>query len=221
MTRLLWKEKIMLGLIGLGGCAVFAGCQEKPDGPQTIIIELSDPEDQWETESESISESETTQEAAEAEPTAEKSTAEELTEEETAVKEEQKIQLDGLDEEVCLEYTHIASDDPIISLIAAGMLPEGVELKDFTVTDVQAYLNGEEIIPAGEVTFSLPVEDGTQVVLYRLDEEGELVKETLEAVNGVVSYQSQGCGRWMVLDAGLEAETEAETEGVSAEDREE
>lgn len=112
-------------------------------------------------------------------------------------------------EKVYLEYTCIDSNDPVAMLAAAGILPEGIKLEDFSVTNVQAYKGDEEIIPAGTVSFRLAVEDGAQVMLYRLDEDGELAAEGLEAVDGTVSYEAQGCGRWLVLDAVLEAETES------------
>ena len=93
------RRKLIYSLIGLVGCTWLAGCQEKPEGAQTIIIELADP------------------------------------------------------------------------------------------TDMQE-----------------------NVTLYRLNEDGELVSETLEVTDGTVSYQSTGCGRWLILDTLLEQETEAMSE---------
>ena len=53
----------------------------------------------------------------------------------------------------------------------------------------------------------MTVEPETNVTLYRLNEDGELVSETLEVTDGTVSYQSTGCGRWLILDTLLEQET--------------
>ena len=44
------RRTLMYSLIGLVGCTWLAGCQEKPEGAQTIIVELADPSDQQETE---------------------------------------------------------------------------------------------------------------------------------------------------------------------------
>lgn len=211
------KMKKIYSCIGLIECAVFIGCKEKPEGPQTIIIELSDPEDVWETEQETehVSDWDT-----EAEKTGMSVPDTEGTDEEPDIEETEaeRLQLEGLDDGIRLEYTHIGSDDPMVSLVAAGLLPDDVSLKDFVVTNIQAYRDDEEIVPAGEIVFSLAGREDAQVVLYRLDEDGELVKETLEAADGMVSYQTQGCGRWLVLDADMEQETEtestSETEGV-------
>ena len=41
---------------------------------------------------------------------------------------------------------------------------------------------------------------------------GELVSETLEVTDGTVSYQSTGCGRWLILDTLLEQGTEVMSE---------
>ena len=54
------RRKLIYSLIGLVGCTWLAGCQEKPEGAQTIIIELADPTDmqenntavEWEIEAE-------------------------------------------------------------------------------------------------------------------------------------------------------------------------
>ena len=40
------RKTLICSLIGLVGCTWMAGCQDKPDGAQTIIIELADPSDQ-------------------------------------------------------------------------------------------------------------------------------------------------------------------------------
>ena len=92
-----------------------------------------------------------------------------------------------------MSYIQISSSDPIISLLLANVLPD-VKVQDFDITNAQAYQNGEEIVPAGEITFTMTVEPETNVTLYRLNEDGELVSETLEVTDGTVSYQSTGCG---------------------------
>ena len=79
------------------------------------------------------------------------------------------------------------------------------EEEDFKIAEL-------EIVPAGEITFTMTVEPETNVTLYRLNEDGELVSETLEVTDGTVSYQSTGCGRWLILDTLLEQETEAMSE---------
>jgi hypothetical protein len=117
----------------------------------------------------------------------------------------------GFSDGVELSYTQISSSDPIISLLLANVLPD-VKVQDFDITNAQAYQNGEEIVPAGEITFTMTVEPETNVTLYRLNEDGELVSETLEVTDGTVSYQSTGCGRWLILDTLLEQETEAMSE---------
>lgn len=58
----------------------------------------------------------------------------------------------------------------------------------------------------------MTVEPETNVTLYRLNEDGELVSETLEVTDGTVSYQSTGCGRWLILDTLLEQGTEVMSE---------
>ena len=42
------RKTLICSLIGLVRCTWMAGCQDKPDGAQTIIIELADPSDQVE-----------------------------------------------------------------------------------------------------------------------------------------------------------------------------
>ena len=120
-------------------------------------------------------------------------------------------EITGFSVGVDLSYTQISSSDPIISLLLANVLPD-VKVQDFDITNAQAYQNGEEIVPAGEITFTMTVEPETNVTLYRLNEDGELVSETLEVTDGTVSYQSTGCGRWLILDTLLEQETEAMSE---------
>ena len=120
-------------------------------------------------------------------------------------------QIIGFSDQVELSYTQISSDDPIIGLMLSNILSD-VQAKDFEITDVQAYQNGTEIIPVGEVMFQLNVEPEATVTLYRLNKDGELVSETLEVTDGTVSYQSTGCGRWLILDTLLEQETEAVSE---------
>lgn len=201
------KKTLVYSLIGLVGCTWLAGCnQEKPEGAQTIIVELADPSDQQETvedaseeESQDVSESDT--EAEEASGSME----------EVMLEQDDMPQIVGLADQVKLSYTQISSDDPIISLMISNILPD-VQAKDFEITDVQAYQNGTEIVPAGEVTFQLNVEPESTVTIYRLNKDGELVSETLEVTDGTVSYQSTGCGRWLVLDTLLEMETEPESE---------
>ena len=136
------RKTLICSLIGLVGCTWMAGCQDKPDGAQTIIIELADPSDQVEE------------------------TKEEMPE-------------------------------------------ESVSESD---TDAQAYQNGERVTPTGEITFTLNVEPDASVIPYRLNADGELVSEALEVTDGAVSYESTGCGRWLILDTLLEQETESVSE---------
>lgn len=203
-------------MAALIGCAVFAGCQEKAEGTQVIIIELADPEAAVETGTaeeqtgsppkETVSGEETT----EAEP-AQEEAAEEMTK--TGTDEGAGYpKLAGLPQDVEVVYTQIRSDDPMIGLVTAGILPEGGRISDFEVTDIRVYQDGEEIIPSGEIIFSLDAEPDSEVVLYRLDEDGKLVSEDLTVENGEVSYPAQGCGRWLVLDTLPEQETESVSE---------
>ena len=52
------RKTLICSLIGLVGCTWMAGCQDKPDGAQTIIIELADPSDQVEETKEELTEEE-------------------------------------------------------------------------------------------------------------------------------------------------------------------
>ena len=200
------KKTLVYSLIGLVGCTWLAGCnQEKPEGAQTIIVELADLSDPQETvedaseeESQAVSESDT--------ETEETSGSMEIVSEQ-----DDMPQIIGFSDQVELSYTQISSDDPIIGLMLSNILSD-VQAKDFEITDVQAYQNGTEIIPVGEVMFQLNVEPEATVTLYRLNKDGELVSETLEVTDGTVSYQSTGCGRWLILDTLLEQETEAVSE---------
>ena len=200
------KKTLVYSLIGLVGCTWLAGCnQEKPEGAQTIIVELADLSDPQETvedaseeESQAMSESDT--------ETEETSGSMEIVSEQ-----DDMPQIIGFSDQVELSYTQISSDDPIIGLMLSNILSD-VQAKDFEITDVQAYQNGTEIIPVGEVMFQLNVEPEATVTLYRLNKDGELVSETLEVTDGTVSYQSTGCGRWLILDTLLEQETEAVSE---------
>ena len=165
------------------------------------IVELADLSDQQETvedaseeESQAMSESDT--------ETEETSGSMEIVSEQ-----DDMPQIIGFSDQVELSYTQISSDDPIIGLMLSNILSD-VQAKDFEITDVQAYQNGTEIIPVGEVMFQLNVEPEATVTLYRLNKDGELVSETLEVTDGTVSYQSTGCGRWLILDTLLEQETE-------------
>ncbi len=169
------------------------------------IVELADLSDQQETvedaseeESQAMSESDT--------ETEETSGSMEIVSEQ-----DDMPQIIGFSDQVELSYTQISSDDPIIGLMLSNILSD-VQAKDFEITDVQAYQNGTEIIPVGEVMFQLNVEPEATVTLYRLNKDGELVSETLEVTDGTVSYQSTGCGRWLILDTLLEQETEAVSE---------
>ena len=79
------------------------------------------------------------------------------------------------------------------------------------ITNVQAYIDDEEVVPYGDVTFSMDVDPDSQVVLYKLDENGKITSEQLEVTDGIVSYQTSKCGRWLVIRSHLESETETET----------
>lgn len=169
------RKTLICSLIGLVGCTWMAGCQDKPDGAQTIIIELADPSDQVEE------------------------TKEEMPE------------IIGFEENVEFAYKQVSSNDPIIGLLLENVIPD-VQVKDFEITDAQAYQNGERVTPTGEITFTLNVEPDASVILYRLNADGELVSEALEVTDGAVSYESTGCGRWLILDTLLEQETESVSE---------
>lgn len=174
-----------------------AGCQDKPDGAQTIIIELADPSDQVEEtkeelSDESISESDTEMETGETQS-------------------EEMPEIIGFEENVEFAYKQVSSNDPIIGLLLENVIPD-VQVKDFEITDAQAYQNGERVTPTGEITFTLNVEPDASVILYRLNADGELVSEALEVTDGAVSYESTGCGRWLILDTLLEQETESVSE---------
>lgn len=209
------RQLFITGLIAVTVGALLSGCSEKKEGPQTIIIELADPSDEAES-----SEEESSIEESVSEDVSE--TTEEYTEVESFDEGTKNLaagypQIEGLSDDIYLSYTEIGSDDPIIGMVIADMIPD-IHATDLTITSVQAYKDNEEIIPYGTVTFSLDVEPDSQVVLYKLDEKNKVVSEQLAAdENGTVSYQTSNCGRWLVIHTNLEATSEAESGDVSAE----
>lgn len=198
------RRTLMYSLIGLVGCTWLAGCQEKPEGAQTIIVELADPSDQQETEATNEEES---QDVSELDTEAEETSSST----EIALDQNNMPQIIGFSDQVALSYAQISADDPIIGLMISNILPN-VQAKDFEITDVQAYQNGAEVVPTEDITFQLNVDPEATVTLYRLNADGELVAEPLKVTDGMVSYQSTGCGRWLILDTLLETETEAVSE---------
>lgn len=189
------KNFLIIGTI-TAACAAVSGCAEKKEGPQTIIIELADPAD--------IEESSMADESASTE------VPESFAEEITTDSDERYPQIEGLSDNVTLSYTQIGSDDPIIGLVIADILPD-IHAKDLDITNVQAYIDDEEVVPYGDVTFSMDVDPDSQVVLYKLDENGKITSEQLEVTDGTVSYQTSKCGRWLIISSNLESETETET----------
>lgn len=188
------KNFLIIGMI----TAAVSGCAEKKEGPQTIIIELADPAD--------IEESSMADESASTEVPESESFAEEI----ATDSDERYPQIEGLSDNVTLSYTQIGSDDPIIGLVIADLLPD-IHAKDLDITNVQAYIDDEEVVPYGDVTFSMDVDPDSQVVLYKLDENGKIASEQLEVTDGTVSYQTSKCGRWLIISSNLESETETET----------
>lgn len=193
------KNFLIIGTI-TAACAAVSGCAEKKEGPQTIIIELADPAD--------IEESSMADESASTEVP--ESESESFAEEITTDSDERYPQIEGLSDNVTLSYTQIGSDDPIIGLVIADILPD-IHAKDLNITNVQAYIDDEEVVPYGDVTFSMDVDPDSQVVLYKLDENGKITSEQLEVTDGTVSYQTSKCGRWLIISSNLESETETET----------
>ena len=191
------KNFLIIGTI-TAACAAVSGCAEKKEGPQTIIIELADPAD--------IEESSMADESASTEGPESESFAEEI----TTDSDERYPQIEGLSDNVTLSYTQIGSDDPIIGLVIADILPD-IHAKDLDITNVQAYIDDEEVVPYEDITFSMDVDPDSQVVLYKLDENGKITSEQLEVTDGTVSYQTSKCGRWLVISSHLESETETET----------
>ena len=197
------KKFLIIGTITAAACAAGFGCAEKKEGPQTIIIELADPTD--------IEESNMADESASTEVPETEFESESFAEEMTTDSSDEKYpQIEGLSDNVTLSYTQIGSDDPIIGLVIADILPD-IHAKDLDITNVQAYIDDEEAVPYGDVTFSLDVDPDSQVVLYKLDENGKITSEQLEVTDGTVSYQTSKCGRWLVISSHLESETETET----------
>lgn len=192
------KNFLIIGMITAAACAAVSGCAEKKEGPQTIIIELADPAD--------IEESSMADESASTEVPESESFAEEI----ATDSDERYPQIEGLSDNVTLSYTQIGSDDPIIGLVIADLLPD-IHAKDLDITNVQAYIDDEEVVPYGDVTFSMDVDPDSQVVLYKLDENGKITSEQLEVTDGTVSYQTSKCGRWLIISSNLETETETET----------
>lgn len=192
------KNFLIIGMITAAACAAVSGCAEKKEGPQTIIIELADPAD--------IEESSMADESASTEVPESESFAEEI----ATDSDERYPQIEGLSDNVTLSYTQIGSDDPIIGLVIADLLPD-IHAKDLDIINVQAYIDDEEVVPYGDVTFSMDVDPDSQVVLYKLDENGKIASEQLEVTDGTVSYQTSKCGRWLIISSNLESETETET----------
>ena len=193
------KNFLIIGTI-TAACAAVSGCAEKKEGPQTIIIELADPAD--------IEESSMADESASTEVP--ESESESFAEEITTDSDERYPQIEGLSDNVTLSYTQIGSDDPIIGLVIADILPD-IHAIDLDITNFQAYIDDEEVVPYGDVTFSMDVDPDSQVVLYKLDENGKITSEQLEVTDGTVSYQTSKCGRWLIISSNLESETETET----------
>lgn len=196
------KKFFIIGTITAAACAAVSGCAEKKEGPQTIIIELADPTD--------IEESSMADESASTEVPETEFESESFAEEITTDSDEIYPQIEGLSDNVTLSYTQIGSNDPIIGLVIADILPD-IHAKDLDITNVQAYIDDEEVVPYGDVTFSMDVDPDSQVVLYKLDENGKITSEQLEVTDGTVSYQTSKCGRWLVISSHLESETETET----------
>lgn len=196
------KKFFIIGTITAAACAAVSGCAEKKEGPQTIIIELADPTD--------IEESSMADESASTEVPETEFESESFAEEITTDSDERYPQIEGLSDNVTLSYTQIGSNDPIIGLVIADILPD-IHAKDLNITNVQAYIDDEEVVPYGDVTFSMDVDPDSQVVLYKLDENGKITSEQLEVTDGTVSYQTSKCGRWLVISSHLESETETET----------
>ena len=196
------KKFFIIGTITAAACAAVSGCAEKKEGPQTIIIELADPTD--------IEESSMADESASTEVPETEFESESFAEEITTDSDERYPQIEGLSDNVTLSYTQIGSDDPIIGLVIADILPD-IHAKDLNITNVQAYIDDEEVVPYGDVTFSMDVDPDSQVVLYKLDENGKITSEQLEVTDGTVSYQTSKCGRWLIISSNLESETETET----------
>ena len=203
------KKFLIIGTITAAACAAVSGCAEKKEGPQTIIIELADPTD---IEESSMADESASTEVPETEFESE-SFAEEMT---TDLSDEKYPQIEGLSDNVTLSYTQIGSDDPIIGLVIADILPD-IHAKDLDITNVQAYIDDEEAVPYGDITFSMDVDPDSQVVLYKLDENGKITSEQLEVTDGTVSYQTSKCGRWLVISSHLESETETETMELESE----
>lgn len=182
--------------------AALSGCAEKKEGPQTIIIELADPSDEKETLENLVETSEAAEETSEA-------ATQDGTHEETSISEEaSNPQIEGLSDSIELSYTQVGSSDPIIGMVIADILPD-IHAENLDVTSVQAYMDGEEVVPYGDITFHLNVDPEAQVVLYRLDENGKLVSENLDVTDGAVSYQTSDCGHWLVINTVLDAPQEA------------
>ena len=196
------KNFFIIGTITAAACAAVSGCAEKKEGPQTIIIELADPTD--------IEESSMADESASTEVPETEFESESFAEEITTDSDERYPQIEGLSDNVTLSYTQIGSNDPIIGLVIADILPD-IHAKDLDITNVKAYIDDEEVVPYGDVTFSMDVDPDSQVVLYKLDENGKITSEQLEVTDGTVSYQTSKCGRWLVISSHLESETETET----------
>ena len=159
------KKFFIIGTITAAACAAVSGCAEKKEGPQTIIIELADPTD--------IEESSMADESASTEVPETEFESESFAEEITTDSDERYPQIEGLSDNVTLSYTQIGSNDPIIGLVIADILPD-IHAKDLDITNVQAYIDDEEVVPYGDVTFSMDVDPDSQVVLYKLDENGKI-----------------------------------------------
>lgn len=192
------QRKFFGAFVFLAITAAVSGCADKHSDSHTIIIELADPYDK-EEESPSSNKQET------------ENCIEEVEQQSTSCSEIESDncelfkypQIKGLSTEIDISYTNISANDPIISLVLADIIPK-LNAKDFDITDVQAYLNDEKIIPYGDLSFTLMIDSDSDVILFKSDSDGKLISESLEIVNGMVSYETANCGHWIVIKTTLE-----------------
>lgn len=215
-------RKLVYSVISLVGVIALGGCQTKQDGPQTVIVELAESGAGNHVSETDTALSDRERAGADMETETEESVSETDTQE-TSAADVRDVRIEGLSAGYEIYDTELQESDPILELLARKIVPE-VRTKEFTIRDVQLLYNGEEAVPEEEITFFLPVEEDAQVILYRLEEEeGEdyLKSETLEVVDGQVSYQAANCGRWMILSVDMEQTAESsDIEVVSETDTE-
>lgn len=179
--------------VAIAGCAAMAmaGCsaEERTNGAKTFIIEMDG--------TAYVTEEETSEEIS----------SEVESEPEESSSEAETSQIEYI-------YSNISSNEDIVKLVVADMFDD-LDVNYLDITDVRAARDGKAVIPEETISFNVEVEDGADVILYRLDSKGELESEALVAEDGTVSFGSDGCGHWIIVNTDINAKEESSSEEVT------